>query len=218
MTALIATLLIGAPQFIQQAPNDVPIVLTGGFSKVKKAEVRIAGSTADWVSVWLRHTGSEKLDAWEKMARERPGDIRYGYSGYDGVPEVSFDKHAVLVMFMGEVGQVAGYSILETQREGDTLTVRYLPRYFSVMSSRPITSTRVVKDAEGKTVRVPVRSEEEKNKWMRSPYCFAVIPRNVAKVRLEEGIIERKGEPIKQWRFVSELQMPRLAGGFEPPQ
>ena len=176
---------IAAVAILQNSPVAVPVVWTGQWSKIKKAEISIIATQWDWMSVWMRHTGKEKLlKAIESNYEGRTSNIRYDYYNEANVPEVDFKRNFVLALIGGDVHQQAGYSLLDCYLDEKVVVVRYIPRYFSVISQ-----------------------PDKPNFWVRSPFGFFLLPRGAEKLRLEEGIVKDKFKPVTEFRVIKEMSI-----------
>jgi hypothetical protein len=183
--------------------QDVPVVWTGGNSRVAKHETLLIDNAWDWTRVWMRNLGKEKefgqLEAWAGEGRFPRG---YGYYNEYAVPEVDFGRHVVVALFDPPT-QEAGFSLMSCALEGEAPSdpsaslegkvrvLRYLPRFYSIGANTP----------------------QEARALQSRPFGFFLIPRDFDVLRVEEGVIERKGDPPKKFRLRMELRL----GASKPP-
>jgi hypothetical protein len=169
-----------------QLPADVPVYWTGADSKIAQPAISLLTDEKSWIRTWLKHRGrAEELKLHERQ--ERSGEpLRYSYYVEDNLPLVNFETHVVLAMFSGTVSQSAGHTVMSVERNGEQMTLRFVPRYYSVA----------------------VSSEEELAKYRGKPFLFVLLPRTFKHLRLEKGIIEDKSKPITKFELVRVLTLP----------
>lgn len=125
---------------------------------------------------------------WRNMWLEHTGQPTDIWPPKDPVPEVDFSTYCILAIFGGKIQQTAGYTAHSFEKSDDTAIFRFVPRVYGV-SSGPNTP----KDA-----------------FQNTPYGFFLIPKGLKRVRLEEGIIESKSEPVKKFKAVGEVAIKGL--------
>jgi hypothetical protein len=182
MSALAIALIV-----LGQAAADVPVYWTGARSIVTTPEISLITDEWPWMRIWLRHTGREmELKNWERVAQDRPNEVRYDHYNESGIPFVNFNTHAVVVIFSGRVHQTAGYTVMGSRRNEEKLTIRYTPNVYSVVSD-----------------------PRKPNQFVDQPFLFILVSRSMKAVRLEKGIPVKGPDAVQRFEFVKELVMPR---------
>lgn len=173
-----------------------PVVWSGGDSKITAARTELVTREWDWIRVWYQHKGlGKRFVEWESTTKAHPELRRYDYYNKTGMPEIDFRTHVVVAIFGGAQHNTAGYSVLETKLEGDTLVLRVLPRNYSTVVVVP----------PGRSVSSHLSKLPPPND---RPFGFVLLPRTGRTLRLEEGIVERKGEPVTKFRPLKTFRIP----------
>lgn len=180
------TLLALPSLLLAQMPSShVSVMWTGGHSAISKAEVKIIDSESAWIMSWTENRGDKKRTAmWRKLQREHPEEVRYDYYSEDQTPVIDFANSFVLAIFGGKTRQNAGYSLISSEAEGDTVTLRYVPRFYSTVSNN-------LNDPQ----------------FENTPYAYFLMPRDFKHVRVEEAIVESKGKPPTKFKLIKLLDL-----------
>lgn len=181
----VVKLLILASALIGAQGGNAPVVWTGGHSQVTKADISLVKNEAEWIRVWMRHIGqTAKLAELEKYAKENKWELRYDYYNEANVPFVNFDEYAVVSIFGGKTHQNAGYDVISTNMNGNVLILRYASRPYSV-----------------------IHDPQDPERFANTPFAFIMLPRKFSALRIEEGIHEAKGVPIKKFVLRKEISL-----------
>ena len=120
---------------------------------------------------------------WFNLWLKHTGQDASKWPMQNPVPKVDFKAYNVLVIFGGKLHQTAGYTVLSLDKAGESATFRFIPRVYGIS----------------------VGPDTPKDAFLNTPYGFFLLPKNYKRVKLEEGILESKSEPVKKFKAVGEV-------------